>query len=206
MTQYHKTDLGIESLKRRSMNLTVRQRRLLLLICTDDFELLPEPFKRRIAAPELLQQLLEMDLIHCSVQPDIQAASTLALHSLNTEIETSISLQNTPLKDHFAEAITSRSLITGSSTQHPSLEYVMQPDVEILDFEQVKQLMVQLLQLYCGLIAKQLINRIVHTTDLRGLKQCQMQWMTTLQESRIAPQELNQCLNQINFSLQKLMG
>lgn len=49
MTQFHKTDLGIESLKQRSMNLNARQRRLLLLIGTDDFDLLSEQFKRRIA-------------------------------------------------------------------------------------------------------------------------------------------------------------
>ena len=48
MSQYYKTDLGIESLKQRSMNLNARQRRLLLLIDTEDFDLLNEQFKQRI--------------------------------------------------------------------------------------------------------------------------------------------------------------
>lgn len=205
MTQFHKTDLGIESLKQRSMNLNARQRRLLLLIGTDDFDLLSEQFKRRIAPPELLEQLLEMGLISCPAQQQIQ--ETLAPNNLNTEIETGLPLQSTQLKDHFAEPISiSQSSIRDSSAQQPSHENEMQLSAEILDFEQVKQLMVQLLQQHCGLMAKQLITRILQTTDLRSLKQCQMQWITTLQESRIAPQELNRCLSQINSSLQKLMS
>ena len=205
MTQFHKTDLGIESLKQRSMNLNARQRRLLLLIGTDDFDLLSEQFKRRIAPPELLEQLLEMGLISRPAQQQIQ--ETLAPNNLNTEIETGLPLQSTQLKDHFAEPISiSQSSITDSSAQQPSHENEMQLSAEILDFEQVKQLMVQLLQQHCGLMAKQLITRILQTTDLRSLKQCQIQWITILQESRIAPQELNRCLSQINFSLQKLMN
>ncbi|MDN5513038.1 hypothetical protein [Acinetobacter sp.] len=205
MTQFHKTDLGIESLKQRSMNLNARQRRLLLLIGTDDFDLLSEQFKRRIAPPELLEQLLEMGLISRPAQQQIQ--ETLAPNNLNTEIETGLPLQSTQLKDHFAEPISiSQPSITDSSAQQPSHENEMQLSAEILDFEQVKQLMVQLLQQHCGLMAKQLITRILQTTDLRSLKQCQIQWITILQESRIAPQELNRCLSQINFSLQKLMS
>ena len=63
MSQYHKTQLGLESLKQRSMDLNARQRRLLLLIGTEDFNLLNEQFKRRIASAELLQQLLDMGII-----------------------------------------------------------------------------------------------------------------------------------------------
>ena len=63
MSQYYKTDLGIESLKQRSMNLNARQRRLLLLIDTEDFDLLNEQFKQRIASPELLEQLINLGLI-----------------------------------------------------------------------------------------------------------------------------------------------
>ncbi|WP_313036138.1 hypothetical protein [Acinetobacter sp.] len=206
MRQYHKTDLGIEILKQRSLNLNARQRRLLLLIGTDDFDLLSEQFKRRIAPAELLEQLLEMGLISRPASPTPQA--TLPLTVLHTEIETSLPLQNTQLKQHSAEAITTLNLSPPSNpdsrAQHPSHDNKMQLDAEILDFEQVKQLMVKLLQQYCGLMAKQLIARISQSTDLRSLKQCQMQWITTLQESRIVPQELNRCLNQINCSLQQL--
>ncbi|MGE4314545.1 hypothetical protein [Acinetobacter sp.] len=205
MNQYHKTDLGIESLKQRSLNLNARQRRLLLLIGTDDFDLLAEQFKRRIAPPELLEQLLEMGLIAQQASPSIETPPPSS--TLNTEIEASLSLQNTQLKDYSAEEILvpgiSPSSITDEKAEPASYENEIQTTLEAMDFEQVKQFMAQLLQRHCGLMAKQLINRILSADDLRSLKLCQMQWITTLQESRMTPQELNKYLNQINFSLQK---
>ena len=53
-------------------------------------------------------------------------------------------------------------------------------------------------------MAKQQIHQILQAPDTRSLKLCQMQWITSLQESRIAPQELNHILKQINFALDQL--
>ncbi|TCH65691.1 hypothetical protein [Acinetobacter sp. ANC 4862] len=205
MSQYHKTDLGIESLKQRSMDLNARQRRLLLLIGTEDFNLLNEQFKKRIAPVELLEQLLDMGLIACSSDEQIQ--TTVSSPVVNSEIETSLSTQTTTaLAEKLAEPITTTSLspsiaaIADSEVEKEVIEVF----VEALNFEQVKQLMAHLLQQNCGLMAKQLTTRILETQDLRSLKLCQMQWITELQESRIPAHELNQCLKQINFSLQKL--
>ncbi|NNG81542.1 hypothetical protein [Acinetobacter sp. ANC 5378] len=205
MSQYHKTDLGIESLKQRSMDLNARQRRLLLLIGTEDFNLLNEQFKKRIAPVELLEQLLDMGLIACSSDEQIQ--TTVSSPAVNSEIETSLSTQTaTALAEKLAKPITTTSLspyIAAIADTEVEKE-VIEVSVEALNFEQVKQLMAHLLQQNCGLMAKQLTNRILQTQDLRSLKLCQMQWITELQESRIPAHELNQCLKQINFSLQKL--
>jgi hypothetical protein len=73
-------------------------------------------------------------------------------------------------------------------------------------FEETRDLMMSLLQRYCGLMAKQLILQIQSATDLHSLKRCQMQWITTLQESRIEPTVLNQHLQQINHSLLRLQA
>ncbi|NNH01934.1 hypothetical protein [Acinetobacter sp. ANC 5414] len=205
MSQYHKTDLGIESLKQRSMDLNARQRRLLLLIGTEDFNLLNEQFKKRIAPVELLEQLLDMGLIACSSDEPIQ--TTVSSPVVNSEIETSLSTQTTTaLAEKLAEPITTPSLSPSiASIADTEVEKeVIEVSVEALNFEQVKQLMAHLLQQNCGLMAKQLTTRILETQDLRSLKLCQMQWITELQESRIPAHELNQCLKQINFSLQKL--
>lgn len=205
MSQYHKTDLGIESLKQRSMDLNARQRRLLLLIGTEDFNLLNEQFKHRIAPAELLEQLVEMGLIACSSVEQIQ--TTVSSPVVNSEIETSLSTQTTTaLAEKFAEPITTTSLSPSiaSIADTEVQKEVIEVFVEALNFEQVKQLMAHLLQQNCGLMAKQLTTRIQQTQDLRSLKLCQMQWITELQESRIPADELNQCLKQINFSLQKL--
>ena len=208
MSQYHKTDLGIESLKQRSMDLNARQRRLLLLIGTEDFNLLNEQFKHRIAPAELLEQLVEMGLIACSSVEQIQ--TTVSSPVVNSEIETSLPTQTTHT-EKFAEPITTTAAITPSISsiadpisQVTESQNEIEMIIEALDFEEVKQLMTHLLQQNCGLMAKQLTTRILQTQDLRSLKLCQMQWITTLQESRIPADELNQCLKQINFSLQKL--
>lgn len=63
MDQYLKTDLGIQALKQRSFQLNARQRQLLLLIGTDDFEILNSGLKKRLATPELIQQLEDLGLI-----------------------------------------------------------------------------------------------------------------------------------------------
>lgn len=209
MSQYHKTQLGLESLKQRSMDLNARQRRLLLLIGTEDFNLLNEQFKRRIAPTELLQQLLDMGLITYSAIEQTQ--TTVSSAEMKSEIETSLPTQTpTTLAEKFAEPISTTVLSPSLSSIVEPISQLTAPQNEIevrlgaLSFEEVKQLMAQRLQQNCGLMAKQLINRILQTQDLRSLKLCQMQWITELQESRISAHELNQCLKQINFSLQRL--
>ncbi|OTG98044.1 hypothetical protein B9T24_01345 [Acinetobacter sp. ANC 4654] len=209
MSQYYKTDLGIESLKQRSMNLNARQRRLLLLIGTDDFDLLDEQFKHRIAPPEVLSQLIDMGLITPSIQHPIETPEPTTL--LDTEIKTNLPLQTTnSIQEKLAEPITTTTItpVSSSITHTHSTVTELQHDIDLtleeLNFEQVKHLMAQLLQQNCGLMGKQLMNRILNSHDLRSLKLCQMQWITELQESRIRPHQLNHCLKQINFSLQKL--
>lgn len=207
MSQYHKTDLGIASLKQRSMDLNARQRRLLLLIGTEDFNLLNEQFKNQIAPLELLDQLLDLGLITCSIPEQAQTPSSSA--TLVSEIETHLTTPTSTLAERFAEPIntSSTSSISSSNDNSQAIETpneIIEVIIDALDFEEVKQLMAHLLQQNCGLMAKQLINRILQTQDLRSLKLCQMQWITALQESRIAPAALNQNLQQINYSLQKL--
>lgn len=210
MSQYHKTQLGLESLKQRSMDLNARQRRLLLLIGTEDFNLLNEQFKNRIAPAELLQQLLDMGLITYSAIEQTQ--TTVSSAEMKSEIETSLLSQRlTTLTEKFAEPITTTAAITPSISsiadpisQVTESQNEIEVRLDVLSFEEVKQLMAQRLQQNCGLMATQLINCILQTQDLHSLKLCQMQWMSTLQESRILAHELNQCLKQINFSLQRL--
>ena len=64
MNHYQKTALGLDALQQRHIPLNARQRRLLVLIGTEDFEQLADQFKQRIATPEILEQLIELGLIH----------------------------------------------------------------------------------------------------------------------------------------------
>lgn len=82
MIHYSKTQLGHDALKQRSLPLNARQRRLLVLIGTEDFESMNEIFKQRLAPPELIEQLSEMGLIMASsvkamAEPEVQAVEPL---------------------------------------------------------------------------------------------------------------------------------
>ena len=190
MNHYQKTALGLDALQQRHIPLNARQRRLLVLIGTEDFEQLADQFKQRIATPEILGQLIELGLIHSTqtsrVSSPIQSepqppASVLEISQNNVN---PIDLDST------------------APTPAPSPA----PPLKAYSFEETRDLMMSLLQRYCGLMAKQLILQIQSATDLHSLKRCQMQWITTLQESRIEPTALNQHLQQINHSLLRLQA
>jgi hypothetical protein len=217
MIHYSKTQLGHDALKQRSLPLNARQRRLLVLIGTEDFESMNEIFKQRLAPPELIEQLSEMGLIMASSvkamdKPDVQTVQTVA-EPQSSATQHASNPMFTPTNEPNAqlaaipESSPQAALLSHDQIVQPANPEPTEPEFEdsvALDFEDVKYLMAQLLQKYCGLMAKQLVLRIQGAEDLRSLKLCQMQWITQLQETRIPPKELNRILHQINFSLQRL--
>jgi len=197
MNHYQKTALGLDAIQLRHIPLNARQRRLLVLIGTEDFEQLADQFKQRIATPEILEQLIELGLIH-STQTAL--ASSPIRSSSESQPPTSV-LENSQNNVN--------SIDLDSKVQTPAPPAPTQspaPPLKAYNFEETRDLMMSLLQRYCGLMAKQLILQIQSATDLHSLKRCQMQWITTLQESRIEPTTLNQHLQQINHSLLRLQA
>lgn len=90
MLNYDKTALGLEALQERSIQLTARQRRLLVLIGSDDFALLNNTARQRFAPPELLQQLLDMGLISTKILQHVQP------HDIDHHQQTHHELSTTP--------------------------------------------------------------------------------------------------------------
>lgn len=207
MNQYYKTQLGIDTLQSRSKDLNARQRRLLVLIGTEDFNLLTDQFKQRIATPELLEQLSALGLIynpqldqqsqHSEIQFNIenviQTQQTSKLYTDPKELQTNLKNQEIELTP-----------LTPLSQQIPK-NIQSQNHFDELNIHQIQTLMIELLEQYCGLMAKPLIIEIKKSQNLSTLKMCQIQWITHLQESRIAPTLLNQYLQQINYSIHQLM-
>ncbi|MCJ8146821.1 hypothetical protein MKI79_07895 [Acinetobacter sp. A3.8] len=74
--------------------------------------------------------------------------------------------------------------------------------VATIGFEEVKSLMQQTLQQYCGLMAKALIVAIGNAENTHQLRQYQSKWLTSLFETRIGRQQLNELLSVINASLE----
>lgn len=203
MNEYYKTQLGIDTLQSRSKDLTARQRRLLVLIGTEDFTLLADQFKQRIAPPELLEQLSNLGLIsrphldQISQLSEIQVKLETATQPPNqNQLETAVTLASTVMP----QINPSESSIQLVQNQEPNSQ-----NFDDLTIHQIQALMIELLEQYCGLMAKPLILEIKKSSNLASLKMCQIQWITHLQESRIAPALLNQNLQQINYSIHHLM-
>ncbi|MCU4336729.1 hypothetical protein [Acinetobacter dispersus] len=195
MSHFFKTELGQTALQERSIALTARQRRLLLLIDHEDFKELDQDYKERIAPTELVQQLIDMGLLAEQATPIIQKenlASELKANNLKTTSEPVTALEVIAVVQQPIEA-------------EAKLE--IEPEIielEKLPFVEIQQVMIQTLTTYCGLMARPLVQKIQSINSLQQLKACQMQWITSLQESRIPPAQLNQTLKLINYSVQHL--
>lgn len=195
MSHFFKTELGQTALQERSIALTARQRRLLLLIDHEDFKELDQDYKERIAPTELVQQLIDMGLLAEQATPIIQKenlASELKANDLKMTSEPVTALEVIAVVQQPIEA-------------EAKLE--IEPEIielEKLPFVEIQQVMIQTLTTYCGLMARPLVQKIQSINSLQQLKACQMQWITSLQESRIPPVQLNQTLKLINYSVQHL--
>ncbi|WP_130803018.1 hypothetical protein [Acinetobacter ihumii] len=211
MSHYDKTAKGHHALNHRHPMLNVRQRRLLLLIGTDDFHRLSDELKHKIAPPDLVLQLEEMELIHCSIKHQSQTIpldSELSHHQGNKF--TPDDTQKIPLK--ISNKRMSHSVQRPSTSQTHFISFEQSANGEnianfnLLTIEEIKLLMTNTLSQYCGLLAQQLVEQIKAANHFKQLKVCQMQWITHLQESRIPPQQLNHTLQQINYALHDLQN
>jgi len=143
----------------------------------------------------LVQQLIDMGLLAEQATPIIQkenAASELKANDLKTTSEPVTALEVIAVVQQPIEA-------------EAKLE--IEPEIielEKLPFVEIQQVMIQALTTYCGLMARPLVQKIQSINSLQQLKACQMQWITSLQESRIPPAQLNQTLKLINYSVQHL--
>ena len=203
MAGFYRTNLGRVALQQRNIALNAKQRRLLLLIDHEDFQNLNGEFKKRIASPELIQQLIDLELI----------APTETLTNEEIILKTSvINKVEKNQKESIDSSIPHSLNIVGEiqlseqKTLDQSCTTYFQPIIpsETLSFSEIQQLMMKTLSSYCGLMTKPLVQKIEKTTTIQELKLCQMQWITSLQESRIPPQELVKALHTINYSIQLL--
>ncbi|EXS36423.1 hypothetical protein J663_0558 [Acinetobacter sp. 826659] len=202
MAGFYRTNLGRVALQQRNISLNAKQRRLLLLIDHEDFQNLNSEFKKRIASPELIQQLIDLKLIASSSENSSELNEQISFpQSPVTTIEAH---QKSTIDDNKSDDTVSEIQVTQSSSFQLSHTEITQPPVpfQTLSFEEIQHLMKQSLSQYCGLMAKPLIQKIEQIKTLQELKMCQMQWITSLQESRIPPHELAYTLHSINYSIQ----
>ncbi|QSB53443.1 hypothetical protein I6J48_14795 [Acinetobacter calcoaceticus] len=206
MAGFYRTNLGRVALQQRNIVLNAKQRRLLLLIDHEDFQNLNGEFKKRIASPELIQQLIDLKLIAPIASTETFTneeiiLKTSAINNVEENQKESVD-SSIPHSPHLVGEI---QLSEQKTLYQPSTTY-SQPTIPShpLSFEEIQQLMMKTLSNYCGLMTKPLVQKIEKATTIQELKLCQVQWITSLQESRIPPQELARSLRTINYSIQLL--
>lgn len=206
MAGFYRTNLGRVALQQRNIVLNAKQRRLLLLIDHEDFQNLNGEFKKRIASPELIQQLVDLELI-------APAASTETLTDEEIILKTSpINKVEENQKESVSTSIAHSPNLVGEIqlSEQKNLDqacatyFQLVMSSKALSFEEIQLLMMKTLSSYCGLMTKPLVQKIEKAITIQELKLCQMQWITSLQESRIPPQELASALHTINYSIQLL--
>ena len=201
MSGFYRTNLGRVALQQRNITLNAKQRRLLLLIDHEDFQSLNNEFKKRIAPPELIQQLIDLKLIATSNESYSELTEQISMHesSIPSNEVHQKNIDENKSNDLVGEIQVPQSTsVTSSNIEND------QPSIPVqqLSFEEIQLLMKQSLGQFCGLMAKPLIQKIEQIKTLQELKMCQMQWITHLQESRIPPHELAKTLQSINYSIQ----
>lgn len=190
MFNYYKTTQGLEEIQNRSMHLNARQRRVLLLIDTPDFNILSDDVKQRLAPEPVLQQLLEFGFIQSK---KASSSTTENSHCIfDSEIILPAESSHIANTSSSSEATITLPVFIPPTACSPSLTSSL---------NQAQTFMTELLQRYCGLMAKPLIQKIQQAQDPKSLKFCQMQWLTALQESRMPAQDLQQSLQQLNHYL-----
>lgn len=206
MAGFYRTNLGRVALQQRNIVLNAKQRRLLLLIDHEDFQNLNGEFKKRIASPELIQQLVDLELIAPAASTETLTDEEIILKTSpinkveeNQKESVGSSIVHSP--NHVGEIqFSEQKTLDQSSTTY------FQPVIssKALSFEEIQLLMMKTLSSYCGLMTKPLVQKIEKAITIQELKLCQIQWITSLQESRIPPQKLARALHTINYSIQLL--
>ena len=195
MNHYIKTELGTQALQQRSFDLSPKLRRLLLLIGTPDFHKLTTQLQKNIATPEMLRHLESLGLIK-NLQTKPQKVTEVSHAQVTQE----------KVEKIIVKKVAEHTSLHNQSDIAPAPQVNLALDNEIilqkLNFNETKNLMIQLLRQNCGLMAKMLIQKIENAEHSQALKLCQMQWLTALQETRISPIELNKNLQMINYSMQ----
>lgn len=205
MSHFFKTELGQNALQQRHIALTARQRRLLLLIDHQDFQELDSDYREKITPTELLQQLMDMGLLAQQTAPVAVSTPEVVVEIAPPVAIPVLEVNPAPTVTPVLEArLAVASPVLAVAPTPAAIAETETPPLEKLAFVEIQQVMIQTLTTYCGLMAKPLIQKIQAIKTLQQLKACQMQWTTSLQESRIPPMQFNQTLKMINYSVQHL--
>ncbi|MHA3080462.1 hypothetical protein [Acinetobacter sp. ANC 5502] len=188
---YVKTTAGQEALQQRSKQLSAKQRQLLFLMGTDDFDKLPAASRQRLFQPEVIDHLLELGFIINSTPETETETETetiaAAIPTVNVLSQVLQRYSQPRAKPTLAEEI-------AEEEQQAAFKLDMTPPPDpdtALNFPAIKGLMIDTLRQYGGLLARGLIEKIDKCENTSELKRCHMAWVTLLQETRLPAKQLH---------------
>lgn len=209
---YYRTARGLDELHKRTIKMSSRIRTLLVLIESQDLSQLNDEMKHKLVTADHINFLLDHQLI--STQPtahqytdttDIKNQHYIGTHSDDHIVANPYSPHDHWYKDYQQSAVSQP--IKPDQTAHPPLaacphdEEVVHTSSSLIQ-SKVKQLMVEGLEQYTGIMTRQLVQSINAAHDLNQLRTYQRSWLTAMFETKICKQQLQQTLHQINELLQ----
>lgn len=221
---YLRTQQGNQELENRALKLTPRQRALLRMVEADLSKSLNRQQFEQLASVENLQVLLDYQLIVAqqeqliphlteivasaklvaAAEPAVPVLTANVLHAEPVSEIVANRVVEVPEQTIIAapEPVVTAVAAPESKLQSVNNEQTIEPvEVELLDFDGVKQLMSFTLKEYCGLLASQLIRDIQQATSPARLRMCQIHWITTLTESRAESKRVAAWHQQVSMSL-----
>lgn len=150
----------------------------------------PEPIPVLTQHTEIDEGLIQTARHLSNPQPSHEATHQVSLSHQQPVIP---NLEANAIADLAGQHIVISDDLQSVTTQHSAPVY--------LSFDEVKQLMMDSLREYCGLLASALIKEIQHASSITKLRLCQMRWVTTLTETRASSAQIKLWVEQINYSL-----
>lgn len=197
--QYIKTSAGNDALQQRSKQLSAKQRQLLFLLGTEDFDKLPASSRERLLQPEMLEDLLALGFIEEQAEPEpVETTEPPPAH--HTPSTSNVLSQVLQRYTQPQARPTLAEEIAEEQAQADFQKSIAPPPVVIdtpLTLTAMREMMVNALQQYSGIMAKALTEKVRQCQTVNELRSCHMAWVTLLQETRLPAAQLHSMVKRL---------
>ncbi|MBF7688432.1 hypothetical protein [Acinetobacter rathckeae] len=189
---YIRTAEAITALETRDRVLSAKQRQLLILIGSKDFNKLSDTAKEAMCSSEVFNSLIDLGFLthnnHDAVStPEPQKSSEIKEQDTLTPSKQT----KTPITPHVQSEPTIHNEAPVTIQVQPEESHEQYQQIE-LTFDNMKQLLIATLSQHCGLMGKTHAKKIENAQTVAELKRSHMTVITLLQESRMSQAELLQ--------------
>ncbi|SDB99082.1 hypothetical protein [Acinetobacter boissieri] len=189
---YIRTAEAITALQNRDRILSVKQRQLLILISSKDFNKFSDDAKQRMYSSDIFDSLIRLGFVKQNLpsKQDHDESSQLDTFVQDTVTTPAQTAKEAPTQQNEVQSVPMQATETPvQSVTEPSYEQYQQIE---LTFDNMKHLLITTLGKYCGLMSRAHTKKIEMAQTVAELKRSHMTVITLLQESRMSQTELLQ--------------